>query len=329
MKKLKLFVALGLVVAIAAGLWAWWRYEEYHPTTQDAYLRANIVSIAAQVPGQVTAVPVHENEHVKAGTVLFRIDPAQYRNAVDAAQAQVDVAEQARKSSESQIQAAEQGVTSARAALDTDKKQLGRTEALFASGNIPQASLDKQRTAVAQARAALDAAVAQLSQARSTAETREDNLAAAKAQLATARVNLDHTVVRAPSSGWVSNLSLRTGSTVAAYQPLFALVEDSDWWVEANFKETDLTRIRPGQPVTVKVDMLPGDTLHGHVASVGAGSGATFSLLPPQNASGNWVKVTQRFPVRIALDPVKATLRAGASVTATVDTTRGTGTGGQ
>jgi membrane fusion protein (multidrug efflux system) len=119
----------------------------------------------------------------------------------------------------------------------------------------------------------------------------------------------------------VTNVSLRPGSVVAAYQPLFSLIDASEWWVSANFKETDLVRIAPGMAVTVSVDMLPGRTFAGHVDSVGMGSGATFALLPAQNASGNWVKVTQRFPLRVALDAVDPGLKVGASATVTVDTT--------
>lgn len=321
MKKLKLIVALALVVVIAAGLWGWWRYKAFHPSTEDAFLRAHIVNIAAQVPGQVTEVDVHENELVKKGQVLFRIDPAQYQNTYDAAAAQVKIAQDALTSTASEISAAEQGVTSAGATFDTASKQLTRMQSLYASGNISQATLEQQQSAVAQAKAALDAARSQLTKAHTAAQSRNDSLAAAKAQLATAKLNLDHTQVKAPALGWIASLDLRAGATVAAYQPLFALVENGQWWVQANFKETDLSRIRPGQPVTIQVDMLPGTTLTGHVESVGPGSGATFSLLPSENASGNWVKVTQRFPVRIALDKTDAILRTGASVTAEVNTT--------
>lgn len=321
MKKLKLIVALALVVVIAGGLWAWWHYGALHPSTEDAFLRAHIVNIAPQVPGEVTQVDVHENQQVKRGDVLFRIDPTQYRNKVDTARAQVKIAEDARKSTAAEISAAEQGVTSAQSTLDTASKQLERAQKLFTSGNISQATLDQDQSNVAKAKAALDSARSQLTKAHSDAQAKEDQLAAAQAQLNSAKVDLGHAVVRAPADGWVSNLDLRAGATVSAYQPLFALVESAHWWVQANFKETDLARIKPGQPVTITVDMLPGVTLKGHVESVGRGSGATFSLLPAENASGNWVKVTQRFPVRIALDKTDATLRTGASVTAKVDTT--------
>lgn len=136
---------------------------------------------------------------------------------------------------------------------------------------------------------------------------------------------MEHATIIAPTRGWVANISLRPGQVVGVGQPLFSLVEDGEWWVDGNFKETDLARIRPGQPVSLTIDMYPGTKVNGSVESIGAGSGAVFSLLPAQNASGNWVKITQRFPVRIRLsdkpkDPALQ-LRVGASVTVTINTT--------
>ena len=325
MKKLKLIAAVALVLGVAGGLWFWWQYQDLHPSTQDAYLRAHIVQISAQVPGQVSEIDVHENQKVEKGQLLFRLDPAQYRNAYDAAKAQEKMAEEAVQSSAAAITAAGQAVESAKSALNTATQQLARSQALFAKGNIAQSVLEQQQSAVAKAKADLDSARSNLTQARSGAQSKRDNLAAVQAQVASAKLNLDHTAIKAPASGWIANLDLRVGSTVATYAPLFALVESRHWWVQANFKETDLGRIRPGQPVTIHVDMLPGVTLKGHVESVGYGSGSTFSLLPPENASGNWVKVTQRVPVRIALDKTDAVLRTGASVSATVDTVAGHG----
>lgn len=325
-KNIKLIVAVVLILAIALGLWFWWHYQNLHPSTEDAYLRAHIVQISAQVPGQVSEVDVQENQRVKKGQLLFRIDPSQYQNSYDAAKAQEQMAEEASQSSAAAIVAAEQAVQSAQSALNTASQQYARSQALFAKGNISQSVLEQQQSAVAKAKAELDSARSNVTQARTAAASKRDNLAVVRAQLATAKLDLDHTEVKAPADGWIANIDLRKGSTVTAYAPIFALVESGQWWVQANFKETDLSRIRPGQPVTIHVDMLPGSTLKGHVESVGAGSGSTFSLLPSENASGNWVKVTQRFPVRIALDKTDLTLRTGASVSATVNTTVDPGT---
>ena len=149
-------------------------------------------------------------------------------------------------------------------------------------------------------------------------------MVSAQAALQTAELNLTRTTVTAPVDGWIANLSLREGTAVTAYAPLFSMVDASEWWVEANFKETDLARITEGQPAAVSVDMLPRLTLTGRVASIGRGSGSTFALLPAENASGNWVKVTQRFRLRIALESTDPGLRAGASASVQVDTSGGT-----
>lgn len=156
---------------------------------------------------------------------------------------------------------------------------------------------------------------------KSGLEAKQDDILSSRAQLEIAETNLAWTRVHAAADGWIANLTLRPGSSVFANAPQFSIVEPSDWWVDANFKETALGRIRPGQSVTVHVDMLPGATLTGKVASIWRGSGNTFSLLPSENTSGNWVKVTRRFPVRIELDPTDAPLRVGGSSKIVVDTT--------
>lgn len=141
--------------------------------------------------------------------------------------------------------------------------------------------------------------------------------------MAQAQLNLKYTHITAPTSGFIANLTLRQGDTVTAYQQLFALIDNQSWWVQANFKETQLTRIRPGQSATIKVDMYPRRTFSGRVMSISSAAGASFSLLPPENASGNWVKVTQRFPVKVLItahDP-RYPLRLGASSTVTINTT--------
>jgi membrane fusion protein (multidrug efflux system) len=151
-------------------------------------------------------------------------------------------------------------------------------------------------------------------------------LRAASAQLDKTTHDRARTHVTAPANGWVSNATLRPGTVVQAGTPAFAVIEDGQWWVDANFKETDLARIKPGQKATIRLDMYPGTTLDGVVESISAGSGATFSVLPPENATGNWVKVTQRFPVRIKITSSPAPdkpLRMGASATVTIDTTEG------
>ncbi|WP_209835060.1 HlyD family secretion protein [Ruegeria sp. HKCCE3926] len=321
MKPLKIAVVALILAAIAVGLVLFWRHEERYPSTQDAYLGANIIYVAAQVTGQVADVHVIENQPVKNGDLLFTIDDTQFKASVDAAKANLDSAIQQAKSYSTQIAAAEASVDSAQSAYDTALKSFERAKALFASGDVAQASLDQTASDFAQASARLTTSQSSLLALKSGLQAKQDDILSARAQLEIAQTNLAWTKIHAAADGWIANLTLRPGSSVSANAPQFSIVESSDWWVDANFKETALARIRPGQPVTIRVDMLPGTTLTGKVASIGRGSGDTFSLLPSENASGNWVKVTRRFPVRIALDPTDAPLRVGGSSKVVVDTT--------
>ncbi|NOE27173.1 HlyD family secretion protein [Ruegeria sp. HKCCD6157] len=321
MKPLKIAAVALILAAIAVGLVLFWRHEERYPSTQDAYLGANIIYVAAQVTGQVADVHVIENQPVKNGDLLFTIDDTQFKASVDAAKANLDSAIQQAKSYSTQIAAAEASVDSAQSAYDTALKSFERAKALFASGDVAQASLDQTASEFAQASARLTTSQSSLLALKSGLQAKQDDILSARAQLEIAQTNLAWTKIHAAADGWIANLTLRPGSSVSANAPQFSIVESSDWWVDANFKETALARIRPGQPVTIHVDMLPGATLTGKVASIGRGSGDTFSLLPSENASGNWVKVTRRFPVRIALDPTDAPLRVGGSSKVVVDTT--------
>ncbi|AXT29168.1 HlyD family secretion protein (plasmid) [Ruegeria sp. AD91A] len=321
MKPLKIAAVALILAAIAVGLVLFWRHEERYPSTKDAYLGANIIYVAAQVTGQVADVHVIENQPVKNGDLLFTIDDTQFKASVDAAKANLDSAIQQAKSYSTQIAAAEASVDSAQSAYDTALKSFERAKALFASGDVAQASLDQTASEFAQASARLTTSQSSLLALKSGLQAKQDDILSARAQLEIAETNLAWTKVHAAADGWIANLTLRPGSSVSANAPQFSIVESSDWWVDANFKETALARIRPGQPVTIRVDMLPGTTLTGKVASIGRGSGDTFSLLPSENASGNWVKVTRRFPVRIELDPTDAPLRVGGSSKVVVDTT--------
>ncbi|UAB91299.1 HlyD family secretion protein (plasmid) [Ruegeria sp. SCSIO 43209] len=321
MKSFKAIAAAGILVTIAVGLFLFWRHEERYPSTKDAYIGANIIYVAAQVTGQVSDVAVVENQPVNAGDLLFSIDPTQFQASVDQAKANLDSAIQQADSFSNQITAAQAAVESANSFYETAQSNLERARALFSDGDLAQASLDQTTSEFAQASARLTTSRSELSALQSGLAARQDNVLSSQAALEIAQADLVWTKVYAAADGWIANLTLRPGSSVSANAPQFSIVESSDWWVDANFKETSLPRIRPGQPVTVQVDMLPDTTLTGKVASIGRGSGDTFSLLPSENSSGNWVKVTRRFAVRIELDPTDAPLRVGGSSKVTVDTT--------
>jgi membrane fusion protein (multidrug efflux system) len=323
-----LMAALPLAL-IAAGGYFWvtgGRYQE----TENANLRQAKVAIASEVAGRVVEVAVADNKTVKAGDVLFKIDPEPYRIALD----QADASLAAAKLSVEQLRAAfSQAVAQERAAAN---------ESEFA-----QQEFDRQSALVAKAiasRSALDEARRNLSKAGEEQASAEQGIVSARAALGgdpdmdaakhptvlqataardKAAFDLAQTVVRAPADGMVSQASsFKTGQYVMAGTPLFSLVEAGDTWVEANFKETQLTRMKLGQSAEIVLDTYPGKPLRATVESIGAGTGAEFSLLPAQNATGNWVKVTQRIPVRLKVDGAHAdvALRTGMSASVSVDT---------
>lgn len=328
MKSAKL-ISLGiLLIGIIAGLGLWWHHQEIYPSTDDSYVQANILTVSAQESGRVTTLNVTENAYVKAGDVLLKIDDSDLQSAVDQATSELEKTIQKHMMAGSNVSEAIANLHAVQATLNDAELEFKRQKSLYERRVISksildktQANLNKLKSDRASARAALNTAQTQLG-----GKTDQDPaVRAARAALKRALIALNHASVYAQADGWVANLSLRPGDVIEAGQPLFSLVEKDDWWVTANFKETALARIRPGQPVSISVDMYPDLKLAGKVASLGMGSGAIFSLLPPENATGNWVHVTQRFPVRINLNyqptPGKQQrLRAGASVTATIDT---------
>ena len=328
MKTLRIFGLAIVILAMMGGVYWWWQHGMTFPGTDDATLEANLLTIAPQIGGRVIAVSAVENGHVAVGDLLFSIDPAPFQAAVDMARADLDRARLTAGSTIADVSGAAAAVAAAAATLRQAQQDLARDRSLARGGQISQMMVDHAQTALDQAAAAKASADAALTAAATRAGRSVTGdtpaIRSAQAAWALAVIDLAHCSVTAPASGWIADISLRPGQIVTENQPLFSLVEDGAWWVDGNFKETDLQRIRPGQSVALKIDMYAGMTLSGTVESVGYGSGVVFSLLPSQNATGNWVKVTQRFAVRIAIDHPPADpdrpLRVGASVTATVDT---------
>ena len=328
MRSLKPLLLIIVILAAVGGL-AWnWRQGTLYPATDDAYLATDVLQVTPQVGGRVQTVAVAENDHVAAGQTLFTLDTARLATVRDAAQAQLDLARNGAGASGADVAAAQARVVSAQAAASDAQATYDRQKALYDLRDVSQAALDAAASARDQAQAAVAAAEAALRAAQTQSRGGSEDAPAvrsARASLEMANLDLAHATVTAPAAGWVAGMDLRPGQVLSANVPQFSLVEETGWWVDANFKETDLHRIRPGQPATVEIDMYPGLKLSGHVVSIGAGSGASFSLLPAQNATGTWVKVTQRFAVRIGLDDAPADpamqLRLGASARVTVDTT--------
>ena len=324
MKLRHVLIGIPVIAVAAAGGWWYYTYSSAHPSTSDAYLGRHVVHIASQVSGPIQSVQVDNNQAVKSGDLLLTIDPAPFELAVDRAQAQLQRAREDLAAADARVNAAQAQVASAQANAAEAERHANRIKALVAEGSASKDMGDSAQQDRLDAQAALNSAEADLAAASAARGILGDENAAIKAAtaaLSQAQLDLEHTRIIAPADGIVGNFDLRPGSYLTAGSPLFALVESADPWIDANFEETDLPRIRPGQPASISVDLLPGREFKGRVEGVSPASGTAFSLLPPENATGNWVKVTQRFEVRIrVLDPLPE-LRVGASAEVRVDTT--------
>ena len=326
-KIIRWIALLVLLVATVGGVLLYWHYAELYPSTDNAYTGANVVRVAAQVSGPVVRVYVGEDDKVAAGDPLFDIDPTLYEAALRNARAQFDAAADAAGTAADALKAAATKLEEKRVGLENALGKYREQKDAQKAGQAPSAALNDALKGWHDALREYDQAKAEFNTEQDkklTVTTPTVQLRAAAAQLDKATHERVRTHVTSPATGWVNKVSLRPGNIVQAGTPAFAVVEEGNWWVDANFKETDLGRIRPGQPATIRLDMYPGLTLEGEVESISAGSGATFSVLPPENATGNWVKVTQRFPVRVKItstpDPDRP-LRLGSSAEVKVDTT--------
>jgi membrane fusion protein (multidrug efflux system) len=290
-------------------------------STDDAQVKQDIVSVSAQVTGPIQQVYVRDGAHVKRGDILFRIDPEPFQVALEQAQAQLANAELQTTQLKTQAAGTGADITGAEANLAIKRNALGRQSALLKQGFTTRADYEDALNEVKTAEKDLADAKARAANANAAiAPGEQPQIAQAKAAVDKARLDLDRTTVRAPMDGVVENAdSLQVGQMAVTGLGMLSLVHSKTAWVEANFKEKDVGRMVPGQRAEITVDAYPGRKFPAHVQSVGAGTGSEFSLLPAQNANGNWVKVTQRVPVRIAFDgtPAKPMI-AGLSVDATV-----------
>jgi membrane fusion protein, multidrug efflux system len=322
-----------LLAASFGGGYLYYDYGGHFETTDDAFIAARQTGIAPQVSGYVTQVPVTDNQHVPAGSVIARIDPRPYRIALEQADAQAAAAEAGIKNADAQltvqqaqIDAGKAQVAQAKAALVFAQQQAARYETLARSGsgtiqNAQQSSsqLTQQEAALSSAGAVLNVAQRQIEALQALRASAEATLKQANAQRDQALLNLSYTSVTAAEPGHVVSLTAAPGEFVQPGANLAMFVPDGIW-VTANFKETQLNHMRPGEPVTLTIDAYPEREMHGHLASVQPGSGTAFSLLPAQNATGNYVKIVQRVPVKIIIDnpPADAALGPGMSVVPTV-----------
>jgi membrane fusion protein, multidrug efflux system len=316
------------VPLLLAGLAAYfWLTAGRFVSTDNAYVAQDKVAVSADVAGRIVEVGVRENQHVNAGDLLFRIDPEPYRIAVAQADASIANAQVQLATLRSTYQGTSADIRAAQDQLVNAQQDYRRQSELMASGFTTRARLEQAEHAVEQARAAIANAQADAAEARSRLSTgsavpgQNPALAAARVGRDKAALDLSRTVARAPVAGTVAQTDrLQVGQMMMTGLPAVSIVANGRSWVEANFKETDLNKMRVGQPAEVTFDAYPGLKLRGRVQSIGAGTGSEFSVLPAQNATGNWVKVTQRIPVRIAIvGRSPRQLIAGQSADVTVD----------
>jgi len=299
--------------------------------TDNAYIQADHATIAPQISGRVVEVLVRENQSVKTGDVLFRIDPQPLEIAMTRLQAQMESVRSLLDAARAGYRSAQADLQSAEEALRVNERQYERMKELRTKGLVAQKDVDDAANNYANARGKRDSDVAALSKAEGLLgglpDTKNEDLAGYKlvqAQYEQAKLDLEHATVRAPIDGVIGKENLQPGDFLVAGQAAMPLVATKSLWVDANFKETDLTHVSIGQPATIEVDTYPGRKWKAHVASISPASGSEFSVLPAQNATGNWVKIVQRIPVRLAIDDQDdgPTLRAGMSSVVEIDTGR-------
>jgi len=323
-----LLVGVPLLLALggAAGYWV----DRPFVSTDDAFVRATKGSINARVSGQVVEIAVRDNQVVHKGQLLFRVDPEPYRIAVEQAEAGLGSAGLQVKGLKATYRQELADLQSARDLAQFDEREFDRKRNLLASDFTSRSAYEQSETDfkvaqqhIASAQQQLSNTVAALDGDPNIAINRHPTVRAAQAQLDKARLDLAYATVVAPDDGIVARVDdLQLGDFVTSGAAVFSMLSTNRIWVEANFRETGLTHMRPGQPATVMVDAYPGHSFKAHVVSMSPGTGSDFAVLPPENATGNWVKVVQRLPVRLEFDTIdpQRPLYSGISVRARIDT---------
>jgi membrane fusion protein (multidrug efflux system) len=334
-----LFSGMVALAAIGAATYGfeWWTAGRFIESTDDAYVGGDVTAIAPHVAGFVSQIAVTDNQHIRKGDVLLRLDDRDFRAAEDHASATVSEQQAAlanlqarRVLQQSLIGEAEADLASRQAAATFARQDALRYHGLMKAAakteqDVQRAAVTdlQAQSAVISARASVAAARQQVAVITSEIDQARAAVAQAEADLRTARLNLGYTIIRSPVDGYVGNRAVHVGVYVAAGAYLASIIPSRGLWVDANFKEDQLARLHPGQKVRVEADVLPGQTFTGEVASLAPATGAQFSVLPPENATGNFTKIVQRVPVRIVLNGTATELgrlRPGLSVTAHVDT---------
>ena len=325
----KKWVALGILLglAVAGGILGYlrWKHNQIFVSTEDAYVGGRIYTVAPQIAGKILTLPIDENMLVQKGQVMATIDPKDYDAAVAQASANLSEAQAAVATNQAAIAQAKAQVLAYESQLRLAKIDLGRIQTLYERQSIPKQNYDDVVTREEVAQAQLKAAQKTVAQAEAALGVSQERIKVAQAALDQAQLQRSYCTITSPVTGYISRKLTQVGQVLAPGQPLCAVVSLSlnDIWVEANYKETQLGNVRVGQPVKIWADIDKDRTYRGTVEGISAGTGAVFSLLPPENATGNWVKVVQRVPVRVKIDPASDPnheLRLGLSVTCEIDT---------
>lgn len=318
----KIIIGLSVISAACFGIYVYYLHSINYPSTDNAYVNANLINIAPKVSGYIQAVYVKENQLVHKGDILLEIDAQDYNLQLLRVNHDLKLAKEQESSAHMQVKSAQASLVKAQADFAFANQMAIRYATLYKQNAGSLQDMQKYQNQLAQAAQQLEQARVILAQAVTDHNAMLTRIDIASTTIADAKNNIEHTKLFAPIDGYVTNLNLRSGEFVSVGQKIFGLVDNNEWWVDVNFKETQLKRIKPGQTAIVELDMYDHKYL-GVVESVSFASGNTFSLLPAQNATGNWVKVTQRFTVRVKLENnLQFPLKVGASTNVSVDTTK-------
>ncbi len=325
----KKWVALGILLglAVAGGVVGYlrWKHNQIFVSTDDAYVGGRIYTVAPQIPGKILTLPIDENMLVQKDQVMATIDPKDYDAAIARAGASLSEAQAGVATNQAAIAQAKAQVLAYESQLRLAKIDRGRIQTLYERQSIPKQKYDDVVTREEVAQAQLKAAQKTVAQAEAALSVAEERIKVAQAALDQAQLQRSYCTITSPVTGYISRKLTQVGQVLAPGQPICAVVPLAlnDIWVEANYKETQLGHVRVGQPVKISADIDKDRTYRGTVEGISAGTGAVFSLLPPENATGNWVKVVQRVPVRVKIDPASDPnheLRLGLSVSCEIDT---------
>ncbi len=323
-RKILVFSILAVIVAviIVSSLF-YFEYRKTHVSTDDAFVDGRVYLVASKIPGTVKALHVTDNQMVKKGDTLAEIDPADYEVRVLESRANLEAAKNQLIELQASLDAARAGLEVQESLLRKAEVDFKRADSLVTEDLVTKEFFDQKKTALEVARAQLKSSREVVKKTEASLGTQKAIIRQTQSALQGAELNQSYTKIPAPADGYITKRNVEVGNRVQTGQPLVAVVSlaPGDVWITANYKETDLTRVKPGQKVRVRVDTYPGKVLHGRVESIMAGTGAVFSLFPPENATGNYVKVVQRIPVKIVLDESNnpaPILRIGMSVEPTI-----------